>query len=64
MGYKVTFADGSSETLDDATRMEQDGSGLRLFDEDGGMVASYRDGQYARCSKTSATQTPAPTVPE
>lgn len=63
--YKVYLTDGSIETVS-ANRFEQDGSGLRLFDDNDQMVASYRDGEYRRCSKASNTvETPqVPEIPE
>jgi hypothetical protein len=47
--FKVMFADGSHE-IHEAARMDRDGSGCRLFDEDGDMIAAWADGEYKSCA--------------
>ena len=57
--YRIRFPDGSAELVE-AANFTQDGSGLRLYDAEGNMVGSYRDGEYSRCSLASNTVEPAP----
>lgn len=43
--YRVTFPDGSYE-IHEAYGIDQDGSGMRLLNEDGTKLAAWTDGQY------------------
>lgn len=62
--YRVKFHDGSAELIE-AASFVQDGSGIRLYDSEGGMVAVFRDGEATRCSLASNTTEPAaPEEPE
>lgn len=47
MIYKVYMTDGQRLSLE-ADRIEQDGSGTRLYLNDGGLVAGFYSGEVAR----------------
>lgn len=47
--YKVQLATGAVATIDGVARVEKDGAGLRLYDEAGGVIASWDDGQSKGC---------------
>lgn len=48
--FIVTKADGTVKKVT-AHRMERDGSGTRLYDAEGEMVASYFDGEVRNCER-------------
>ena len=52
--FIVHFRDGSTATFA-AARYETDGSGTRFYDEAGGTVASFYDGEARRVLPASAT---------
>jgi len=47
MAYKVMMKTGQTVTIADAVRAETDGSGTRLYSEDGSMVSSFSDGSVS-----------------
>lgn len=51
--YTVHFRDGSTATIT-ADHFEADGSGTRFFDAEGGLVASFYDGEARRVLPASA----------
>ncbi|NGN44996.1 hypothetical protein G6N74_28470 [Mesorhizobium sp. CGMCC 1.15528] len=48
--FVVTMSDGTTKKIN-AHRMERDGSGTRLYDAEGEMVASYYDGEVKNCER-------------
>lgn len=67
--YVVTLKDGSRVTIEgvaDPNGVEKDGSGLRLRDPDGNILASFDDGQSKSCWPASAAveTPPDPVEPE
>lgn len=52
--YKVLLANGSTVTIPGVATVEKDGSGLRLRDADGGVVASFDDGVSRACYAADA----------
>lgn len=46
--FKVSFRDGSDDLIVSAKRFVTDGAGVRFYDEEGELVASFMDGHVAR----------------
>lgn len=55
MIYKVYMTDGQRLTLE-ADRVEQDGSGTRLYKDDGGLIAGFYCGEVARVFPETAIE--------
>lgn len=52
--YKVLLTNGSTVTIPGVATVEKDGSGLRLKDADGGVIASFDDGVSRACYAADA----------
>ncbi|EXL08582.1 hypothetical protein BG46_01520 [Brucella anthropi] len=60
--FNVTLRSGPTLVLT-AARFQSDGSGVRLFDDNGELVAAWADGQVVSCVPADATQIE-PSTPE
>lgn len=48
--FIVSMTDGTTKKIK-AHKMQRDGSGTRLFDDEGEMIASWQDGQVKDCMR-------------
>lgn len=55
MDYKVGLKDGTVLTIPGVASVEQDGSGMRLLDDAGVVIASFVDGSSTYCYPAEAT---------